>query len=72
MESFSCIGIPEKWFELYEGTLISSDNPNMTLRYSNYFSYVSVAAVKAIKVRLSLREALRSLYRLLLDNKFKL
>lgn len=73
MESFSCIGIPEEWrVQWYERTLLSSDNPNMTLRYSNYFYYISVAAVKAIKLRLPLREALRSFYRLLLDNKFKL
>lgn len=43
----------------------------MTLRYFNYF-YVSVAAIKAIKMRLPLREALRSFYCLLLDNEFKL
>lgn len=72
MENFSCIGIPEEWrVQWYEGTLLSSGNPNMTLRYSNYF-YVSVAAIKAIRVRLPLREALRSFYGLLLDNEFKL
>lgn len=50
MESFSCIDIPEEWrVQWYERTLLSSDNPNMTLRYSNYFSYVSLAAVTAIK-----------------------